>query len=114
MAVITFRCPACKLVLKISADKAGRKAKCKCGAELTIPLVSEDMPAAAAAASTAAARSAGFKEDDDAGGGYGLAAEPEPVEEKPKEKPKEQNVISPRDEEELERHEIINIRIVCA
>ena len=102
MALITFHCPACKLVLKISADKAGRKAKCRCGAELTSPLISEDLPAAAAAASAPAARSTGA-DDDDAVTGYGLAAEPEPALEKPKEQPKEQKVISPRDEEELER-----------
>jgi hypothetical protein len=100
MALITFRCPACKLVLKISADKAGRKAKCRCGAELTIPLVSEDM-ATAAAPAPPAARSAAI-DDDDAVTGYGLAPVQEPVEEKPQEKPKEK-VVTPRDEEELER-----------
>lgn len=102
MALITFRCPACKLVLKINADKAGRKAKCKCGAELTIPLVSEDQPAAAAAASKPAAQSAAFDDDDNVTG-YTLAPVQEPVEEKPKEKPKEQKVVAPQDEEELER-----------
>jgi hypothetical protein len=37
MEVITFRCATCNQVLKVGADKAGRKAKCKCGAEVTIP-----------------------------------------------------------------------------
>jgi hypothetical protein len=93
--MITFRCPACKLVLKISADKAGRKAKCKCGAELTIPLVSEDLPAAA--------RSAGSEPDEETVSGYALAPVQEPAEAKPKEQPKEPKVVTPRDEEELER-----------
>jgi len=105
MELISFRCAACKQVLKIGADKAGRKAKCKCGAELTIPLVSEDLAAAAAAPAAAAQRSAALDEDDDdAGGGYGLAAQPEPVEvEKPKEQPKEKKTAAPGDEEEVER-----------
>ena len=103
MALITFRCPSCKLVLKIAAEKAGRKAKCRCGAELTIPLVSEDLPAVAKAA--AAPRSAAMEEDEETVSGYGLAAVPEPVEEqKPKEQPKElKAATTPRDEEELER-----------
>jgi hypothetical protein len=38
MDTITFRCEACQHVLRVSADKAGRKAKCtKCGTPLTIP-----------------------------------------------------------------------------
>src|SRR5439155_11258747 len=42
METITFRCTACGHVLKIGADKAGRKAKCtKCGQALTIPATSE-------------------------------------------------------------------------
>jgi hypothetical protein len=43
MELITFRCPACRTVLKVRPDKAGRKAKCKCGAQLTIPMVSEEL-----------------------------------------------------------------------
>src|SRR3954469_9299938 len=36
--LITFRCTKCEHVLKIGAEKAGRKAKCpKCGEGLTIP-----------------------------------------------------------------------------
>jgi len=105
MDLITFRCAACKQVLRIGADKAGRKAKCKCGAELTIPMVSEDLAAAAATPATAAKRSGALDEDEDKSpGGYGLAAAPEPVEEKPKEAPKEQKAVpAPQDEEEIER-----------
>jgi hypothetical protein len=65
-AVITFRCSVCKQVLKIGADKAGRKAKCKCGADLTIPAASE--PAAA----TPPPLPSGKPDDDDEGGTYGL------------------------------------------
>jgi hypothetical protein len=87
MDVITFRCPACKKVLRIPADKAGRKAKCKCGAELTIPLVSEDLPAAAAAAAQRQGAAANDADDDESPGGYAFADQPEvaaPVQEKPK------------------------------
>jgi len=38
MAAITFQCFSCNQVLRVSPDKAGRKAKCiKCGTILTIP-----------------------------------------------------------------------------
>jgi hypothetical protein len=38
MSTITFQCYSCRQVLKVGADKAGRKAKCvKCGTVLTIP-----------------------------------------------------------------------------
>ena len=37
MQAITFRCTSCEKVLKVAGDKAGRKAKCTCGAVLTIP-----------------------------------------------------------------------------
>jgi hypothetical protein len=35
--MISFRCPACDRTLKVRADKAGRRARCKCGAEVVIP-----------------------------------------------------------------------------
>jgi hypothetical protein len=42
MEMITFPCTACKFVLKVGADKAGRNAKCsKCGAILKIPAAPE-------------------------------------------------------------------------
>ncbi len=38
METITFACAACQHVLKVGADKAGRKSKCpKCGAPVTVP-----------------------------------------------------------------------------
>jgi hypothetical protein len=41
MSFITFQCYACGQMLKVGADKAGRKAKCnKCGTALTIPVSS--------------------------------------------------------------------------
>ena len=47
MEMITFPCTACKFVLKVGADKAGRNAKCgKCGAILKIPAASAAEPAA--------------------------------------------------------------------
>jgi hypothetical protein len=105
MDLITFRCAACKAVLKIGADKAGRKAKCKCGAELTIPLVSEDLATAATTSAPAAVHSTAVDQDEDGPAtGYGLAPEREPEAEKPKEQPKEQKATpKPQDEEEQER-----------
>jgi hypothetical protein len=41
MSFITFQCYACGQMLKVGADKGGRKAKChKCGTVLTIPVAS--------------------------------------------------------------------------
>ncbi len=37
MSTISFQCAGCQRVFKVSADKAGLKAKCKCGATLTVP-----------------------------------------------------------------------------
>lgn len=38
MAAITFRCSSCQQMLKVSADKAGKKVRCgKCGTILPIP-----------------------------------------------------------------------------
>ena len=43
MTTITFQCYSCNQVLKVGADKAGRKAKCiKCGTILTIPVASDE------------------------------------------------------------------------
>src|SRR5262245_16169129 len=54
MDTITFQCYSCHQILKVGADKAGRKAKCvKCATVLTIPATStpglEEPPAAPAA-----------------------------------------------------------------
>jgi DNA-directed RNA polymerase subunit RPC12/RpoP len=35
--MISFRCGSCGRGLKVKADKAGRRARCKCGAEVQIP-----------------------------------------------------------------------------
>jgi hypothetical protein len=95
-AVITFRCSACKQVLKIGADKAGRKAKCKCGADITIPATSEpDEPAPPLLPP-------GKYDDDDEGGTYGLIgdfAQPAKVEEP---KPKKEGEDEEEDDEDEE------------
>jgi hypothetical protein len=45
MSTITFTCYACNQVLKVGADKAGKKAKCiKCGTILTIPMETPEAP----------------------------------------------------------------------
>src|SRR5262249_50508645 len=42
-STITFQCYSCNQVLKVGADKAGKKAKCiKCGTILTIPVASDE------------------------------------------------------------------------
>jgi hypothetical protein len=72
METITFRCTTCQQVLRVSADKAGRKAKCtQCGTALTIPAQAEDEPAPVPLASSPAGGAAGApkKADDDDEGG---------------------------------------------
>jgi hypothetical protein len=39
--MISFRCSSCKRPLKVRADKAGRRARCRCGAEVVIPRATE-------------------------------------------------------------------------
>jgi hypothetical protein len=66
MATITFRCSACQQVLKIGADKAGKKAKClKCGTPLTVPAAVEEAIAPVGAAAPAPKP---VDDDDDEGG----------------------------------------------
>src|SRR5256885_10974588 len=51
MSTITFTCYACNQVLKVAADKAGKKAKCvKCGTILTIPVAAGEAEVAPPAA----------------------------------------------------------------
>src|SRR6266513_1881480 len=51
MTTITFQCYACNQVLKVAADKAGKKAKCvKCGTILTIPVSAGEAEVATPAA----------------------------------------------------------------
>jgi hypothetical protein len=107
MEVISFRCGACKQVLKVGADKAGRKVKCtKCGKEWTVPKPSPQPaektapPAAAPAAPAAAetkAKMYGDEEDDD-GGTYAFHQEPAP----PAEAKKKKRGDDEEDEEEEE------------
>jgi predicted RNA-binding Zn-ribbon protein involved in translation (DUF1610 family) len=41
MDLITFNCSSCQQVLKVSADNAGKQAKCpRCGAAMIIPAAS--------------------------------------------------------------------------
>src|SRR5213595_3171279 len=98
METITFRCTACGHVLKIGADKAGRKAKCtKCGLALTIPATSEAIEKPALAAkpeetvpalgpSDAPAPYKYIDEDDDGQKTYGLKGDVQtkPEDEAPK------------------------------
>jgi hypothetical protein len=107
MDTITFRCSACQHVLRVSADKAGRKAKCiKCGTPLTIPASNAEQSQEAALTPAAAKKeSAQAKEpalaisdpqpapkpdaDDDEGGlTYELKEQPQPKEEALRERDK--------------------------
>ncbi len=118
MAVISFRCGACKQVLRVAADKAGRKAKCtKCGKEVTIPAAApqpaEKSAPAAAAATTAAPPAADpapakklYSDDqDDDGGAYTFLDEPKPVEEEVKKKKRRTDDDDDEDEDDLEEPE---------
>jgi len=82
MNVITFRCAACQHQMRVSADKAGRRAKCtKCGKEVRVPPASPS-PAEAAAPADALAKAkvqGGDAEDD--GGSYSFVDQPAPAEE---------------------------------
>ncbi len=57
-ATISFQCYSCNQVLRVGADKAGKKAKCpKCATALTIPFASAEGPATPAAPSEASSGS---------------------------------------------------------
>jgi hypothetical protein len=94
MDVITFPCPACKQVLKIGADKAGRKGKCKCGAEIVIPSASTPAPAPPAAK----------VDEDDEGGIYGLIGTFDVP--KTEEKPRKRDEDEDEDEEDEDRKDV--------
>jgi uncharacterized membrane protein len=80
METITFRCTTCKFVLKVGADKAGRKAKCsKCGTLLIIPAATDVGPAAPPPAPPAAAKKTSDDEDGDQT--YQLKETPDPAQE---------------------------------
>jgi hypothetical protein len=105
MDVITFRCSACKQVLKVNAEKAGRKAKCtNCGAEVTVPSGSGKPEAPARKAPAAAGPKpapppAKVEQDDDGPAVYSFATEPEPP---PSAEPKRRAVEDDEDDEEAE------------
>src|SRR5262245_25087176 len=62
MDIITFQCTNCQKVMRIGADKAGKRAKCsKCGTSLVIPAQSQPLNTA-----TQQARKDIFGEDDEA------------------------------------------------
>jgi len=109
MDAISFRCAACKQVLKVAADKAGRKVKCtKCGKELTVPKPSpqpaeKSSPAAPAVPAATETKSKQYSDDeDDDGAAYTFIEPPKPVEEA---KPKKKRGDDDEDEEEEEEEE---------
>ena len=74
MAVITFNCPACKQVLKVSSEKAGRKIMCtKCSKNVTVPSGAEKAEEKPPAPPPPAVPD--DDEEEVAGGAYGLAQE---------------------------------------
>jgi hypothetical protein len=111
MEVISFRCAACKHVLKVGADKAGRKAKCsKCGQELTIPKPSpqppeKTAPPAPATPEATETKSKAYSDDeDDDGGTYVFHKEAAPPEE-PKKKTKRHDDEDDDDEDDEDDEE---------
>jgi hypothetical protein len=58
MDQISFRCPSCDRPFHVPADKAGRKARCKCGAQVVVPSAAEDEGKISLAEGPAAPRSA--------------------------------------------------------
>jgi DNA-directed RNA polymerase subunit RPC12/RpoP len=91
MDMISFRCTGCKQTLKVKAEYAGRKTKCKkCGTSLTIPNRDGEQEKPAAAPKPAA-----VAEEEESGGAYRFADEPEPtrMEETAKPKKKDQPKI---------------------
>jgi hypothetical protein len=93
MEVISFRCTSCQQTLKVKAEYAGRKTKCKkCGTDLTVPRNDSE-----AEKVTAAPKKSSFDDEEDGGGGggYGFADEgPAPVvDDKPKKKKDQPKII---------------------
>jgi len=91
MDVISFRCTGCQQTLKVKAEYAGRKTKCKkCGASLTVP---EGDSAAEPAA--AAPKKAAVADEEEGGGTYGFAEDlgAKPVAEAPKKKKDQPKII---------------------
>jgi len=83
MDQISFRCTTCDHVLKVNADRAGRKAKCnRCNALLTIPAASP--PVDEIAMASAAPPPKPFDDDDEPndGKGYGFFLDPKEEEER--------------------------------
>lgn len=101
MEPIRFSCTKCQHVLRVGADKAGKKAKCpKCGTVLTIPAATAPAPAEAGAAAgkkeepqpaPTPAKKDPFADDEDGGGSYGFRADEELSEQQKKER---ENIIS--------------------
>jgi hypothetical protein len=83
METITFRCTTCKFVLKVGADKAGRKAKCsKCGTLLVIPAGSDAGPPAPPPPAPAAGKKS-TDDDEEGDKTYQLKETAEPAQESP-------------------------------
>src|SRR5262249_49575809 len=90
MEVISFRCTGCQQTLKVKAEYAGRKTKCKkCGTSLTVP------EADSAAETAAAPKKAAVADEEEGGGAYGFADELEtkPVVEAPKKRKDQPKII---------------------
>src|SRR5262249_2746299 len=94
MEVISFRCTSCQQTLKVKAEYAGRKPKCKkCGTDLTVP--KNDSEAEKVTPAPAPKKSPFDDEEDGGSGGYGFADEgPAPVvDDKPKKKKDQPKII---------------------
>ena len=93
MEVISFRCTSCQQTLKVKAEYAGRKTKCKkCGTDLTVPRNDSE-----AEKVTPAPKKSPFDDEEDGGGGaYGFADQLGPStlpDDKPKKKKDQPKII---------------------
>lgn len=95
MDIITFQCDKCDKVMRIGADKAGKKAKCnRCGANLVIPNQSQ-----AISENPAPKAKVSFFGDEDSGGVYSFLEDAETAEslEEQKKKSKQDRKVDIKD-----------------
>ncbi|MGH7215308.1 MAG: hypothetical protein ACREIT_11150, partial [Tepidisphaeraceae bacterium] len=82
---MTFSCGSCGKSYKWKPELAGKKAKCKCGAEMHVPAAAPvAAPVARAAAPVASRPVANSQRDDDDGGMYDIAPDEAPKASEPK------------------------------
>src|SRR5262245_27566579 len=103
METITFQCSKCQKVMRISADNAGKRAKCsKCGQGLVIPQKSQPLNTGGAAQQSSVAL---FGEEDESVYKFAEEAAPDAKGEKKDEKFKISDLYDVDEDEEDEDDE---------